>query len=379
MNKNIKHPLNSPSSQRGYSIVELMVASVIGLVVLSGAVTVFSGNNSSQKLSTGMARVQETGRVAIDILSNDLRLTGYQGCTNGTIKPIVIASQAPTVNMPIEAIWGGEFNGTSFSPSVHPDLSVLTSNSSIKPRAGTDVIYVQHGSGRATMLSTSMTTSSGPISLRNNPDQLATNDLVMISDCANADIFRATSVTPSTAANDTTVSVGFSAAAGNQQSTLNNIYTVNGTNAVTNPMRVMRFEANAYFVADSGRKSKNGDTIYSLFLLDTTAATTPFQPVELVEGVENMQIMYGERLENGSLRYLGANDPSLNINNVVSIQVGVLVASAEAATNHTDDRTYLLANVKVGPPDSSQALKHSGGKKLRAPFNTTVQLRNRHL
>ena len=35
-----------PAKQRGYSVVELLVASVIGLIVLSGAVTVFTGNKS---------------------------------------------------------------------------------------------------------------------------------------------------------------------------------------------------------------------------------------------------------------------------------------------------------------------------------------------
>ncbi len=367
-------PVNNIQSQQGYSIIELMVASVIGLVVLSGAITVFSGNKSSQEMSSGMARIQESGRVALDILSNDIRLTGYQGCTNGTITPSVIATVQPTVNLPMEALWGGEFDGTDWSPAEHTDLSAIKNS----PKAGSDIIYVQHGSGRTALLSTSMTSLSGPISLETNPDQLAEDDLVMISNCSSADIFRASSVSNPTGTS-TAVSVGFAAGTDNTQSSLNAIYTVDTGGAMNNPMRVMRFESNAYFVGDSGRDDKNGNDIYSLFVVDTTSPTKPFAAVELVEGVENMQVLYGERLDTGAIRYLPAGGAGLNMNNVVSIQIGLLVASTNEITTADDDRTYLLADVKVGPPSSTNSVKHDGGRTLRAAFNSTIQLRNRRL
>ena len=58
---------STPGNQTGLSLIELMIASVIGLVILGGAVTIFSSNSASSKLSTGMARVQDNGRVALDI------------------------------------------------------------------------------------------------------------------------------------------------------------------------------------------------------------------------------------------------------------------------------------------------------------------------
>ena len=371
----LKHcPTKSIQAQQGYSIVELMVASVVGLIVLSGAVTVFTGNKSSQKLSSGMARIQESGRVALDILSNDIRLTGYQGCTNGTISPRVISRVRPTVNLPMDALWGAEYNGTSWSPEEHTDLSAISNS----PKPGTDVIYVQHGSGRTTLLSSSMTGLSGPITLQTNPDQLDTGDLVMISNCSNADIFRATNVDGSTDGSSS-VSVGFAAGAANTQSSLNTIYTIDPGDIQNNSMRVMRFESNAYFVGDSNRNDKNGNDIFSLFVVDTTSPDTPFAAVELVEGVENLQILYGERLETGAVRYVPAGTTDLNMNNVVSIQIGLLVASTGEITTADDNRTYLLADVKIGPPSGTTAITHNGGRILRAAFNSTIQLRNRRL
>lgn len=371
------HPINTsislPAKQRGYSIVELLVASVIGLIILSGAVTVFTGNKTSQELSSGMARVQESGRVALDILSNDIRLAGFQGCTDGTIPPNVVAAASPTITLPQGALWGGEFGSASWSPSLHGDLSSI----STQAKSGTDVIYVQHASGRTTILANSMSSSNGPISLELNPDQLVANDLVIISDCSNADIFRATSVSEPSAT-DGSVSIGFAAGAANTSSTLSTDYQVSATdpNRIRDPMRVMRFEANAYFVRDSGRDDANGNPIYSLFVLDTTASPLG-SPMELVEGVEDMQILYGQRLLNGTTQYLKAGHTSLDIENVVSIQIGLLVTTTENVTNDDDDRTYMLANEVIGPPSSTHPLKHAGGKAMRAAFNTTIQLRNR--
>ncbi len=317
-----------------------------------------------------MARIQESGRVALDILSNDLRLTGFQGCTNGTKTPDVIATVAPTIDFPVAALWGGEFDG-NWTPNIHPDLVSIAN----LPKAGTDVFYVQHASGRTTMLTASMVNGNGPITLANNPDQLTAGDLVMISNCANADIFRATSVGNMGGG---PINVAFAAGAANTRATLNNAYVVSG-NQLSDPMRVMRFESNAYFVGDSGRDDSEGNDIFSLFMLDTTSSVVPYVPVELVEGVEDMQVVYGERRPNGQVRYLPAGTPGLDINNVVSIQIGLLLTSIEEVASEEDNRTYLLADVRVGPPDGNEQSRHSGGKRLRAAFNTTIQLRNRRL
>jgi len=355
--------------QSGYSLIELMIASVIGLVVLSGAVTIFTSNKASQSLSLGMSQVQENGRVALDIIANSIRLAGYQGCTNGIQEPVVLANTAPPIQLVSQSLWGARFDGNNWQPARPTDLDEIGN----KPTPDTDVIYVKHGSGRATILSTSMlNANANPITLARNPDQIDVGDLVMISDCVGSDIFRATTVT-----NDTTnVTVGFNAVE-NSQANLSRAYTVTG-NAAFDPMRVMRFESNAYFVADSGRFDSAGVSIRSLFVLDTTASPIG-APTELVEGVESLQILYGERLTNGSLRYLPADDPQLDLAQVTSVQVGLLLRSVDQITSREDSKTYLVADQEIGPASGGTVVTHTGGRYLRAAFNTTVRLRNRAL
>src|SRR5665213_3217562 len=71
-----------PSSQHGVTLIELMVAMVLGLLVAGGIVTVFSSTSSSNKAQTQLARLQEEGRFAITRLGSDLRMANGLYCNN---------------------------------------------------------------------------------------------------------------------------------------------------------------------------------------------------------------------------------------------------------------------------------------------------------
>lgn len=68
--------------QAGVTLIELMVAMVLGLLVSAGIVTVFLSTSNSNRAQTQMARLQEEGRFAITRLSDDLRMANGQYCDN---------------------------------------------------------------------------------------------------------------------------------------------------------------------------------------------------------------------------------------------------------------------------------------------------------
>ena len=72
----------SRSLQHGVTLIELMVAMVLGLLVSAGIITVFSSTSSSSKAQTQLARLQEEGRFAITRLGSDLRMANGQYCNN---------------------------------------------------------------------------------------------------------------------------------------------------------------------------------------------------------------------------------------------------------------------------------------------------------
>jgi len=362
--------IKTMKSQAGMTLIELMIAMVIGLVILGGAVTIFSTNNRSSTMTSGMSRVQESGRAAIDILSNAVRMARYEGCRSQIKGQVnMLAQNGPTVSFPATGITGHNGNANVWTPNIAGDLdSLVNPVNLIAPN--TDVLYLQHGSGRSTNLQADMASANdATIVLANNPDQIAVNDLVMISDCGIADVFR-TSAVVTAADNSTTLTF---ATPPNTQGNLSEQYVGSGPMA-NSPLRVMRFESQAYFVGPTNRNLPNNTPVLSLFSLDT--ATDPIaNPVELIEGVENLQVMYGERQANDQIRYISADNVA-NWSNVISAQIGLLIATTNLASSDPDTRTYQIAGTTIGPPGAATDLNHAGDRRLRMEFNTTVQLRN---
>ena len=66
----------------GLSLIELMIALLIGTILVLGLVQVFSASRAAYQLSQGIARNQENARFALDFLSRDLRMAGHAGCVN---------------------------------------------------------------------------------------------------------------------------------------------------------------------------------------------------------------------------------------------------------------------------------------------------------
>ena len=71
-------PRNSP----GFTLIELMVAMVLGLLVAAGIVTVFASTSSSNKAQNQLAQLQEAGRFAVTRIGTDLRMANGQYCSN---------------------------------------------------------------------------------------------------------------------------------------------------------------------------------------------------------------------------------------------------------------------------------------------------------
>ena len=59
-----------------------MIALLLGLIVILGAVTVFLSNKQSYRTNLALGQVQENARVAFDLIARDVRQAGLTGCGN---------------------------------------------------------------------------------------------------------------------------------------------------------------------------------------------------------------------------------------------------------------------------------------------------------
>lgn len=67
---------------RGITLIELMVAMLLGIIVAGGIITVFLSTSNSNRVQTQLARMQEDGRFAIGQLNDDLAMAGGVYCNN---------------------------------------------------------------------------------------------------------------------------------------------------------------------------------------------------------------------------------------------------------------------------------------------------------
>lgn len=107
INKLTQHTLQY---QRGFSLLEVFIALVIGLVIFGGVLSVFVGMKTTTTETSSYGELQENGRFAISLLSDDLLRQDFWGDYTGTVD---LASINPVPSAPTgECIGGGINNGT---------------------------------------------------------------------------------------------------------------------------------------------------------------------------------------------------------------------------------------------------------------------------
>ena len=65
----------------GFTLVELMIAMVLGLLVLGAALAVFQSNQKTFSANEGQNRVQENARIAYEMVGKDIRSVGSSACS----------------------------------------------------------------------------------------------------------------------------------------------------------------------------------------------------------------------------------------------------------------------------------------------------------
>lgn len=69
----------------GFSLIELMIALLLGSLITLAALQLFSTNNQAFQLQRGLTDVQEQGRFGLDFISRQLRMMGYEDDSLGIV------------------------------------------------------------------------------------------------------------------------------------------------------------------------------------------------------------------------------------------------------------------------------------------------------
>jgi len=84
--------------QKGFSLLEIFISLTIGLVLFAGVLTVFVGMKATTSQTSSLGELQENGRFAITVLTDDLLREGFWGD---------LPNQLTTNNVPVIPVIGG--------------------------------------------------------------------------------------------------------------------------------------------------------------------------------------------------------------------------------------------------------------------------------
>ncbi len=332
-------------TQRGFTLIEVMVAMTIGLVISALVVTIFSASSSTYRAADTVGALQETGRVALESIDRDVQTAGFRGCNSNNVEnsgPLINVIATPTsfANDLGTAIQGYEYTGPGWTPALPPELT----GAAPAPAANSDVLVVRVAVGIPATLSGPMVSPTSDVPLFSAAGFNA-GDNVFIADCNETAAFRLTSIAGTS---------------------LRHIVGPN-TNAslgrdFAEDALVMRFETHAYYVAPS---SRDPATETSLWMLSSAAAG----PVEVVEDVEGLQIQYGEDTDADYVANVFRKANSVvDFTQVVALQVNLLLRGARSNEAQTVTN-YVFNGQTVVPAD----------RYTRRVYTATIQIRNRTL
>lgn len=98
--------------QQGLSLIELMIALVLGTLLTLGVVQLFVSNSQTYRLNEANARVQESGRMGLEMMTRAVRGAGYYGCAPvvSDARQSVVWTDGEENGSPILVIRGAEYN-----------------------------------------------------------------------------------------------------------------------------------------------------------------------------------------------------------------------------------------------------------------------------
>ncbi len=367
---------------QGTTLVELMVALVLGLLVVSVVGYAYVGSKQAFRMQDALSRMQENARFVFETLGYDLRQTGSPGCyfdASKSVNGLATGTQAK---------WYGNPFNTSIAPTggvaiIGYDDAINHANTPTEDYLKSGIL---RGDGLAvvgvdTLKDYKTTAATAPAGNFVVSSGLLANQLVVARDCQN----HLTYIGQTTAANSAPAT---------------------GASATFNAgSRVFPLDANFYHLRTN---SHNEPALFRQRLGVGTASaglsTTCKPPVspnsgglctypeELVEGVEDMQFWYGVDTTATADGAADAYDTAANItagsvtapdgttalaipgastaeywSRVVSIRVDLLMVSRSDESITSQAQAYTFNGTTTTPTD----------RRLRKVFSTTLAIRNR--
>lgn len=411
--KNKTHNIlnQNPKSIFGVTLVELMIAIVISSIVALGIGSVYTSSKRSYKLQEEFSRLQENGRFAMNYVARFIRSAGYSGCSSA-LDNMYNDINSTDVELYFQTgLEGYEANGTAPNQSgttltYDPDVSTTPGNFTtllstgvtvnINPATltnlgvlpGSDIIIARNAADSGVEIVENNKSANfvinwvstdtdaciivDPADPTNTKTETGYNSIcpdsfLIISDCNKSAAFQVSNMSK----------------VGGTPPTVKIVHSKSGT-----PGNKSASWGAAGKNADPGFDYVTGDelvTVATKFFYVGKGVNGPAlfmkqgsaTPLELVEGVENLQVLYGVDADGDNIpdRYVPA-DQVLDFALVTAVRLSILVRSVKNLPwrTKTGNTAYLLGGATGA---TATTINAPDDQRLRRIMTMTIKLRNR--
>ena len=345
---------------RGFTLIELMVAMVLGLIISGAAVAVFSANRQTYAATESLGRIQENARTGYELMARDLRDAAGSDCGRSGgyglgLKNELNASSAnwytnwndgPTGNNGVFGYKSAAMSGKPFGTNPGERVTGTDAIELHGAMAGDDVAIVPPGSNdpKDIKVRTASGFVVGDLVVACDPQQININQITAIS---GTKITRNTGTPPVPGNANATRFFG----CWNGNFVLGPSEKCSDASSRKWPATLAKLQAQRWYVGinDHGGRSLFRDSMVN------NAGTLGVRSDEIAEGVQNLELSY---LLDGANDYVSADDPTITPavwgnGQVVAVRIILTVNDSE--------------KTGTGFTQISRTLEHTVALRNRAP------------
>lgn len=312
--------MSKSGQQRGLTLVELMIAMILGLVLTGGVIGVFLANQQTYRVNQAISEVQESARAAFQLMARDIRNAGFNGCTNSVTVANTLKNNVATDWW---STWSNGIRGfDSSAPAAFTPAQL----------ANTDAVQLMFGGGRSLNVETH-NANAAQFKINKTNHGINDGDILIACDPGHAAIFQ---VTNSSQTNATIVHNTGTGTPGNCTKLLGYPVLCEESGLGGTPYQftansmLFQFQSIAWYV---GVNPRGTNSLYRVSISGSSLVTE-----EIIEGVADLQFRF---LRNGGTNYQTAT--AINAVSadewarVVSVEIDLLLTAATTNTNLPED------------------------------------------